>query len=148
VAITTSAPIRVADPVMDRLAALAGSGAGRSAPVSQPGRDHGRPRYEPRNLVFGAGLDGWMFDGSLSKHASEAHWNDYSFVAEGVEVIRSAVARPAGFAMLRQVIFADDYRGATVTFRASSASGPAPGAPRAAPGCSCGSTSDRTSTGR
>jgi hypothetical protein len=113
--------IVVADPVLDRLAASAASAAGRPAAATAPAwpaPTRGRPRYEPRNLAFGAGLDGWMFDGSFSKHASESHWHDYAFAAQdGVAVIRSAVARPEGFAMLRQAIFADDYRGATVTFR-------------------------------
>jgi RNA polymerase sigma-70 factor (ECF subfamily) len=144
VAITTGAPIRVADPVLDRLAAPTAASAsaasaasaasvgsvGSAASAASAGRPgsaevpawpagaHGRPRYEPRNLTFGAGLDGWMFDGSFAKHASESHWHDYSFALhDGVAVIRSAVARPEGFAMLRQAIFADDYRGGTVTFR-------------------------------
>ncbi len=124
VAITTGAPIRVGDAVMNRLAVPARD---QDAPVPAPdpaavpgaavGR-YGRPRYEPRNLDFGADLDGWLFGGSFDMHASQSHWHDYSSVAEhGIAVISSAVPEPAGFALLRQAMFADDYRGATVVFR-------------------------------
>ena len=87
-----------------------------------------RPQYEPRNLAFRDGLDGWLFDGSFSKHASESHWHDYSCVAEhGTAALSSAVPRPEGFALLRQAVFADDYRGATVTFRGEFRAADAPG---------------------
>ncbi len=117
VAITTAAPVRVADPVMDKLAVPAGTTA---TPDPGPsGRTAGRPRYEPRNLAFTSGLDGWRFGGSFTEHASQSHWHDYA-CATGHEtaVISSTVPEPAGFAFLGQEVFADDYRGATVIFRA------------------------------
>ncbi len=129
-AITTGAPVRVADAVMDRLAVPAAGDAGDGQPGPLPGtapppiasvvpsspRD--RPRYEPRNLAFTNGLDGWLFGGSFTEHAAESHWHDYSCSTEqGVAVLSSAVPQPEGFAMLGQEIFADDYRGATVVFR-------------------------------
>jgi hypothetical protein len=79
---------------------------------------HGRPRYEPRNLTFAGGLEGWVLGGSFTGHASHSHWQDYSSAAEdGFAVLSAAVPRPAGFAFLGQEMFADDYRGDTVTFR-------------------------------
>jgi hypothetical protein len=43
---------------------------------------------------------------------------DYACVAEGgIAVLSAAVPQPAGFSFLGQEIFADDYRGAVVTFR-------------------------------
>jgi RNA polymerase sigma-70 factor (ECF subfamily) len=133
IAITAGAPLRVADAVMDRLARPAAGGerparfpepsppgpeklVGLAAPAS--GRRGGRPRYEPRNLAFADGLDGWLFGGSFSEHASESHWHDYSCAAEtGSAVISPAVPEPAGIAFLGQEVFADDYRGAVVRFR-------------------------------
>jgi len=51
-------------------------------------------------------------------HASRSHWHDYSCVAEhGIAAVSSTVPEPEGFALLRQAMFADDYRGATVVFR-------------------------------
>ena len=41
-------------------------------------------------------------------------------------MLSSAVPQPGGFALLRQAIFADDYRGATVTFRGEFRIGDAP----------------------
>ena len=57
-AITSGAPIRVADAVMDRLAGPAGTGQDGPMP-ERTARDLSsdlRPRYEPRNLTFAAGL--------------------------------------------------------------------------------------------
>lgn len=128
VAIATGAPIRVAGTVMDRLAVPAGT-----TPVRVPGQGKGperqsvrpvtsplpRPRYEPRNMSFGDGLDGWVFGGSFTENLSDARWHDYECaVADGIAVVTSTVPEPTGFAMLGQEVFADDYRGATVTFRA------------------------------
>jgi len=153
VAITTGAPLRVADAVMDRLAR---PGTGREGPAQapeptsasarvpgpglsldalkrglaapQPVRPARRPRFEPRNLTFADGLDGWLFGGSFTEHASESHWDDYSCaVADGSAVISSAVPEPAGIALLGQEVFADDYRGAVVVFRAEFRIGGAPG---------------------
>jgi RNA polymerase sigma-70 factor (ECF subfamily) len=122
VAIATGAPVRVADPVMHRLAVpLPENGP---VPLPEPaaalavlsiGR---RQRYEPRNLAFADGLDGWMLGGSFTQHASHSHWQDYSSGADnGIAVLSAAVPQPAGFAFLGQEMFADDYRGDAVTFR-------------------------------
>ena len=120
-AITAGAPVRVADAVMDRLAVpMQGDDRPRPSPAQAPApfRPHGRPRYEPRNLAFADGLEGWLFAGSFTEHASESHWDDYSAATEpGSAVISSAVPQPPGFAMLGQEVFADDYRGVTVVFR-------------------------------
>ena len=77
-----------------------------------------RPRYEPRNLTFAAGLDHWVLGGSFTENALQSHWDDYEAAAHhGTAVLSAAVPQPEGFAWLAQEIFADDYRGATVTFR-------------------------------
>jgi hypothetical protein len=129
-AITTGAPIRVADAVMDRLAVPAGSEPAGTMP-EQTARDLGidqRPRYEPRNLDFAAGLARWVLGGSFTELAVASHWHDYQAAAEkatvrkdtaaaGAAVLSAAVPQPEGFAYLVQEIFADDYRGTTVTFR-------------------------------
>ncbi len=129
IAIATGAPVRVADAVLDRLAALAPDQGGQ-VPAAVPDdalRQHGRPRFEPRNLDFTAGPAGWLFGGSFGMHASRSHWQDYSCTAEhGIVAIASAVAEPAGFALLRQALFGDDYRGAAVTFRGELRSTDAP----------------------
>jgi RNA polymerase sigma-70 factor (ECF subfamily) len=134
VAIVTGAQIRVADALLDRLARPAADG-GPGRPGSTPAWSQHpqppRPRYQPRNLAFRDGLDGWTFDGSFAKHASESHWHDYACtVQSGTAVLSSAVPEPAGFALLRQAVFADDYRGATVTFRGEFRTGDTPGRAR------------------
>ena len=121
IAITTGAPVRVADAVMDRLAVPTGTTTvpdqGNPGPA-RPHRAAGRPRYEPRNLAFAGGLDDWRFGGSFTEHASRSHWHDYICAAvHETAVISSAVPEPAGFAFLGQEVFADDYRGSTVIFR-------------------------------
>jgi RNA polymerase sigma-70 factor (ECF subfamily) len=123
IAITAGAPIRVADTVMDRLAVPLPSD-NQPVPLPEPTpalavlRLRQRPRYEPRNLAFADGLDGWQLGGSFTDHASHSHWGDYAGAAEGgIAVLSSAVPQPAGFAFLGQEIYADDYRGAVVTFR-------------------------------
>jgi RNA polymerase sigma-70 factor (ECF subfamily) len=119
-AITSGAPIRVADAVMDRLARPAGTSQGGPMP-ERTARDLGtdlRPRYEPRNLTFAAALDHWALGGSFTENTLQSHWQDYSAAAShGSAVLSSAVPQPEGFAWLAQEIFADDYRGTTVTFR-------------------------------
>jgi RNA polymerase sigma factor (sigma-70 family) len=132
-AIATGAPLRVADAVMDRLAQpsapIGGEPAQASDPtpspgalereraVPTPGAPRRRPRFGPRNLAFADGLDGWTFLGSFSEHASDSHWHDYSAAAEnGSAVISSGVPEPAGFALLGQELFSDDFRGAQITF--------------------------------
>ncbi len=129
IAIAARTPIRVADTVMDRLAVPAGTtpvleagpggglvraAPGPGGPVSARLR---RPRYSPRNANFADGLDGWLFGGSFSANVSDSRWHDYECVAgEGTATVASAVPEPAGFAMLGQEVYADDYRGSTVVF--------------------------------
>ena len=119
-AIASAVPIRVADAVMDRLAVPTGTSHDGSMP-EQTARDLSsdlRPRYEPRNLTFAAGLDHWALGGSFTEHTLQSRWRDYSAAAgHGTAVLSSAVPEPEGFAWLAQETFADDYRGTTVTFR-------------------------------
>jgi hypothetical protein len=138
-AAAAGAPVRLADAVMDRLAVpvpgddLLTPFLDRVPPVARAGPGHGlpsrpmatlrgrRPRYEPRNLDFAAGLDRWDLDAGAgpapdSEPDSEP---DYAAAAEADSaVLSSSAPRPAGSAALVQAIFADDYRGATVTFSA------------------------------
>jgi hypothetical protein len=134
-AAAAGAPVRLADAVMDRLAVpipgddLLTPLLDRVPPVARAQPGHGlpgwpmttlpgrRPRYEPRNLDFTAGLERWDLDaGPGSAPDSEP---DYAAAAEADSaVLSSSVPRPAGSAALLQAIFADDYRGATVTFSA------------------------------
>jgi RNA polymerase sigma factor (sigma-70 family) len=120
VAIASGAPIRVADTVMDRLAVPAGISQDGPVP-EQTARDLSidlRPRYEPRNLTFAAGLDYWVLGGSFTENILQSHWEDYDAAAgRRSAVLSSAVPQPEGFAWLAQEIFADDYNGTTVTFR-------------------------------
>ena len=84
VAIISGAPIRVADAVMDRLAVPAGTGQGGPTP-EQTERDLRidlRPRYEPRNLTFAAGLDHWVLGGSFTENTLQSHWQDYDAAAD------------------------------------------------------------------
>ena len=144
-AVVSGAPVLVADAVMDRLAMPAPDGeapapfrdtaperaerkragvivdrrTGRvfHVPDDLPGQ---RPRFEPRNMNFGAGLDRWDLDSSVPDLAAEAAAQvrrDYSAAAEGQSaVLASASAEPRGPAMLAQTIFGDDYCGTTVAF--------------------------------
>ncbi len=123
IALTAGAPIRVSEAMMDRLAVPL-SGDDRPVPLPEPApalavlRIGNRPLYEPLNLAFADGLDRWQLGGSFTEHASHSHWRDYASAAEhGIAVLSSAVPQPAGFAFLGQEIYADDYRGAVVTFR-------------------------------
>ena len=121
IAITAGVPIRVADVLMERLAAPAPADTEPGQMLVQTARDLGpgpRPRYEPRNMAFADGLDRWMLGGTFSQHASQAHWADYTCAVEdGTAVLSATVPEPAGFAILGQEIYADDYRGRTVVFR-------------------------------
>ena len=128
VAITSGAPIRIADAVMDRMAVPAGTGPAGAGTGQSSGpmpertardlRLDQRPRYEPRNLTFAAGLDHWVLGGSFTENALQSVWDDYQAAADhGTAMLSAAVPQPEGFAWLAQEIFADDYRGATVTFR-------------------------------
>ena len=134
-AAAASAPVRLADAVMDRVGVpVAGDDLltpflDRVPPAAQvrsgqwltgwpiaslPGR---RPRYEPRNLDFAAGLDRWDLDARPSSAADAAA--DYAAAAEAdLAVLSSASQRAAGPAALVQAVYADDYRGAAVTFSA------------------------------
>lgn len=135
-AAAATVPVRVADAVMDRLATpVAGDDlltpfAGRVPPVARavpgygppgwpmgtlPGR---RPRYEPRNLDFAAGLDRWDLDcGYRRAETQPPAAAGYSAAAEGERAILSSVGdRPSGAASLVQAVFAEDYRGRTVVF--------------------------------
>jgi RNA polymerase sigma-70 factor (ECF subfamily) len=119
-AVTAGAPIRVAEAVMDRLAGPAGTGQDGPVP-ERTARDLSsdlRPRYEPRNLTFAAGLDYWALGGSFTESTLQSHWADYTVAAgDGGATLSSAVPQPEGFAWLAQEIFADDYRGTTITVR-------------------------------
>ena len=122
VAITAGVPIRVADALMDRLATPAPGDTEPGPMPEQTARDLGpmlRPRYEPRNMTFVHGLDRWILGGTFTQHASQAHWADYTCAAgDGAAVLSAAVPEPAGFAFLGQEVYADDYLGRTVVFRA------------------------------
>lgn len=75
-------------------------------PEELPGE---RPRFEPRNMAFAEGLDRWHLDRP----------GDYAAaVAGSAAVLSSAASGPSGSAMLLQTVFADDFRGARVAFRA------------------------------
>jgi hypothetical protein len=134
-AAAAGAPVRLADEVMDRVAVpipgddLLGPLLGHVPPLAQvpPGRGLAgwpvgvlpgqRPRFEPRNLDFADGLDRWDLECGSRGEADPSRPRDYSAAADGQSaVLSSAVPRPAGSASLVQSIFADDYRGATVTF--------------------------------
>ena len=138
-AAAAGAPVRLADAVLDRLAVpvpgddlltpfldrvppTARPRPGRGLPgwplATLPGR---RPRYEPRNLDFADGLDRWDLDSwsapDPDRPGAADGEPDYAAAAEGPSaVLSSAVPRPVGSAALVQAIYADDYRGATVTF--------------------------------
>jgi hypothetical protein len=121
-AVAAGAPVRVADAVMDRLAVPV-QGEDVHAPflppaaVRLPGRPGQARRFEPRNMAFTDGLDRWELAGSFLA-AGRPHWQDYSCTAaDRSAVLASAVPEPSGSAVLFQEIYADDYRGRTVTFR-------------------------------
>jgi hypothetical protein len=112
----------VADTVMDRLAVPV-PGEDMLAPFLAPAdaRPQGRPRrerrFEPRNMAFTDGLHYWELVGSFSDDDRPAG-QDYSCTAaDQSAVLAAAVLEPAGSAVLVQTIYADDYRGAAVTFR-------------------------------
>ncbi|MCW2930216.1 MAG: hypothetical protein JWM19_1178 [Actinomycetia bacterium] len=121
-AAVAGAPVRVAGKVMDRLAVPV-PGEDMLAPFLPPpdARPPGRPgqprRFEPRNMAFRDGLDYWELAGSFSDDGQRAG-QDYSCAAAGQSAALAAtVPEPAGSAVLVQAIYADDYRGAAVTFR-------------------------------
>ncbi len=139
VAAAAGAPLRLADAVLDRLAVpvpgddLLTPFLHRVPPAARPGyrpprwplaaTPGRRPRYEPRNLDFADGLDRWDLDAWSSpeperpERPERPDAPDYAATADGPSAVVSAtVARPAGSAALVQAIYADDYRGTTVTF--------------------------------
>lgn len=112
-------PVRVAGPLMDRLAVpvtpddLLGPFASRT-PTHLSG-----PRSGPRNLALADGLNDWIIRGSSRNEVTGAHWDDYAVtVADGEATLSAAVPQPYGEICLGQEWLADDYRGATVTLRA------------------------------
>jgi hypothetical protein len=114
------APVRVPGNVMDRLAVRVPDGD-MLAPFLPPAdaRSPGRParRFEPRNMAFTDGLDYWEIAGSLSGDGQPAG-PDYSCAASGASAVLAATVPEApGCAVLVQAIYADDYRGRTVTIR-------------------------------
>ncbi len=119
-AAVAGAPVRVADEVMDRLAVPV-EGEDMLAPFVPPAdtRPPGGParRFEPRNMAFSDGLDYWELAGSFSDDGQPAG-QDYSCTAAGQSAVLAAtIPEPAGSAVLVQTVYADDYRGRTVTFR-------------------------------
>jgi hypothetical protein len=134
-AAAAGAPVRLADAVMDRLAVpvpgddLLGPLLDHVPPLARvlPGRGltgwpvavlpGKRPRFAPRNLDFADGLDWWDLDCGSRREADPSRPQDYSATTDGGSaVLSSVVPRPAGAGSLIQSIFADDYRGVTVTF--------------------------------
>ena len=106
-----AAPLRAAQPGLRR----------RPGPV-EPGLlagPTGRPTGPPRSGPARPGRPG-PADGE----------RDYAAAADGPSaVLSSAVPRPAGSAALVQAIYADDYRGAIVTFSGEIRVDPSPGRP-------------------
>jgi RNA polymerase sigma-70 factor, ECF subfamily len=122
-AVITGAPLKVSAAVMDRLAEpvrgpdLLGPFLPGQPATAGPG-PHRHRRYEPRNLAFADGLDGWVLGGSFLREAAGAHKDDYSRAAvDHRAILASSGPEPYGFAFLIQQIFADDYRGQTIVFR-------------------------------
>jgi hypothetical protein len=119
-AAVAGAPVRVADEVMDWLAVPV-EGEDMLAPFLHPAdaRPPGRParRFAPRNMAFSDGLDYWVLAGSCTDDDQPAG-QGYSCTAAGQSAVLAAtVPEPDGSAVLVQAIYADDYRGRTVTVR-------------------------------
>jgi bifunctional DNase/RNase len=118
-AVITGAPLAVEDPVMDRLAEpvtgpdlLSPFRSRQQPPPVRAGRHR---RFEPRNMAFTDDLDRWRLDGTFRRQGAGF---DYSATTEdGRAILTAVMPEPAGFALLGQDIFADDYRGRAVTFR-------------------------------
>jgi hypothetical protein len=130
-AVVAGAPVRVDAAVMDRLAVPV-PGDDPAAPFHGPPLRRGhvmsshpegrvldvpvvrvgeRPRFEPQNMAFADGLDRWLLYAAVP--------DDYSAVVEDSGAkLSSAVPGPSGSAALMQTVFADDFRGAAVVFRA------------------------------
>jgi hypothetical protein len=119
-AAVAGAPVRVADEVMGRLAVPV-PGEDMLAPFLPPAdaRPPGRlaRRFEPRNMAFTDGLDYWELAGSLANDGRPAELGYSCATADQSAALAATAGEPAGSAALVQVIYADDYRGGTVTFR-------------------------------
>ena len=124
-AAVAGAPVRVPDEVMGGLAVPV-PGEDMLAPFRSfrdplddrpPGRPGQRRRFEPQNMAFRDGLDYWELAASFSGDGQPGG-PDYSCTAADQSAVMAAtVPEPAGSAVLVQAIYADDYRGAAVTFR-------------------------------
>jgi hypothetical protein len=133
-AVGADAPVRLPDAVLDRLAVpvpgedLLTPFLDRVPPVAQVRPVHGlpgwpvgalfarRPRYEPRNLDFADGLDRWDLNADPDYAAAVTPSGETPSGDGSAAVLSAGVPRPAGSAALLQTIYADDYRGAAVTF--------------------------------
>jgi bifunctional DNase/RNase len=115
------APVRVADPLMSRLAVpVSGDDLIRPFLGRRPvSAGPAGPQPGPRNLDFADGLHDWTLGGSFQAELTGSHWHDYSAAAAGgVATLSATVPHPYGDAVLGQSFDAGDYRGATVRLRA------------------------------
>jgi hypothetical protein len=119
-AAVAGAPVRVAGPVMDRLAVPVPA-EDMLAPFLPAAYawppDHPARRFEPRNMAFTDGLDYWELAGSFSADGQPAGQGYSCTAADRSAALAATVPEPAGSAVLVQAIYAEDYRGRTVTFR-------------------------------
>jgi hypothetical protein len=121
-AAVAGAPVRVTDTVMDRLAVPV-PGEDMLAPFlpladARPPGSAGRARrFEPRNMGFTGGLEYWELAGSFCDDGRRAGPGYSCTAADGSAALAATVPEPAGSAVLVQAIYAEDYRGRTVTFR-------------------------------
>jgi hypothetical protein len=121
-AAVAGAPVRVADTAMGRLAVPVPSedvlAPFLPAPDDRPPGGAGRKRrFEPRNMAFTDGLDYWELAGSFSDDGRPTGQVYSGTAADQSAVLAATVPEPVGTAVLIQTIYADDYRGAAVTFR-------------------------------
>ena len=114
------APVRVAGPLMDRLAVPIQGGDllgpfGRREPGQRKPRDAASPRRATSPSPT-AWTDGNCTAASCD--VSGSHWQDYSCTTEGRSaILTSAVPQPYRSAHLGQETLADAYRGHDVVFR-------------------------------
>ena len=115
-AVIAGAPLAVDAPVMDRLARpVTGPDLLSQFRRQETPPGDSRQRFEPRNMAFTDGLDYWRLGGTFLRQGTGF---DYSVTTgDGRAILAAAGPEPAGFASLAQDIFADDYRGRTVSFR-------------------------------
>jgi RNA polymerase sigma factor (sigma-70 family) len=117
-AAAAEAPVRVAGPLMDKLAVPVTSDdlpqLASRPPAPRPDRTAG-----PRNLRFADGLDGWDIGGRSPGEIAGAYWDYYTVAAaDGAATLSAVVPQPRGSVFLRQAWIADEHRGANVTVRA------------------------------